>query len=51
MTIERFNPKKEDTLWYYESICDGFAEAWPESPLLPDLRTVIARMRNAVRNR
>ena len=51
MTIERFNPKKEDTLWYYESICNGFAEAWPENPLLPYFRTVIAHMRNAVRNR
>ena len=45
---DRFNPEKEDTLWYYESLHDGFADAWPENPLLPDLRAVITRMRNAV---
>jgi GTP pyrophosphokinase len=45
---DRFNPEKEDTLWYYESLYDGFADAWPENPLLPDLRAVITRMRNAV---
>lgn len=45
----RFNPAKEETLWYYESLCDAFAEAWPENPLLPDLNTVVERMRQAVK--
>ena len=45
---DRFNSKKEDTLWYYESLYEAFAESWPENPLLPDLRVVIDRMRKAV---
>jgi (p)ppGpp synthase/HD superfamily hydrolase len=45
---DRFNAKKEDRLWYYESLYEAFADAWPENPLLSDLRAVIDRMRKAV---
>lgn len=45
---DRFNAKKEDELWYYESLYEAFADAWPGNPLLPDLRAVIDRMRKAV---
>ena len=45
---ERFTPEKEETLWYYEQLCEAFKEAWPENPLLPDLTAVVDRMRRAV---
>lgn len=45
---DRFNPTKEDTLWYYDALADGFSEAWPENPLLPDFRAAVERMRKAV---
>jgi len=44
----RFNASKDEILWYYESLCEAFAEAWPENPLLPDLDAVVARMRLAI---
>ncbi len=46
----RFKPTKEKTLWYYESLCEAYREAWPENPLLPDFEAVVGRMRNAVMN-
>jgi (p)ppGpp synthase/HD superfamily hydrolase len=46
----RFKGGKEGTLWYYESLCEEFAKAWPDNPLLPDLKAVVGRMRNAVVN-
>lgn len=45
---DRFKPAKEETLWYFESLCEAFAEAWPENPLLPDLKATVRRMRQAV---
>ena len=45
---DRFKPTKEETLWYYESLCEAFQQAWPENPLLPDFEAVVARMRKAV---
>ena len=45
---DRFKPEKEETLWYYESLYEAFADVWPENPLLPDLQAVIDRMRKAV---
>ena len=45
---DRFKPKKKETLWYYESLYEAFADVWPEDPLLPDLHAVIDRMRKAV---
>ncbi|SDE48079.1 HD domain-containing protein [Ruegeria marina] len=45
---DRFNPTKDDTLWYYESLAAAFTEAWPENPLLPDFRATVERMRKAV---
>jgi (p)ppGpp synthase/HD superfamily hydrolase len=47
---DRFKPTKEETLWYYESLCEAFRQAWPENPLLPDFKAVVARMRRAVMN-
>jgi len=44
---DRFKPTKIETLWYYQSLCDAFAEAWPDNPLLPDFRATVARMRTA----
>ena len=45
---DRFKPAKEETLWYYESLCEAFTEAWPKNPLLPDLKAIVGRMREAV---
>ena len=47
---DRFKPTKEQTLWYYESLCEAFRQAWPENPLLPDFEAVVGRMRKAVTN-
>lgn len=46
--FERFKPAKEETLWYYESLAESFEEAWPDNPLLPDFKAVVARMRTVV---
>jgi len=45
---ERFNPAREETLWYYESLVSAFERGWPGNPLLPELRDVVGRMRVAV---
>ncbi|MDJ0957331.1 MAG: HD domain-containing protein [Arenicellales bacterium] len=45
---DRFTAPKEETLWYYESLCESFTAAWPENPLLPDFKAVVERMRKAV---
>jgi (p)ppGpp synthase/HD superfamily hydrolase len=47
---DRFKPTKEEILWYYESMCDAFTEAWPENPLLPEFKTIDGRMREALGN-
>ena len=44
---ERFSPTKEETLWYYEGLCQAFADAWSENPLLPDFKAMVGRMRRA----
>jgi len=46
--FDRFKPEKRETLWYYESLAEAFEDAWPENPLLPDFRAVVARLRHAV---
>lgn len=45
---DRFSPEKEETLWYYESLCEAFEVAWAENPLLPDFKAAVGRMRLAV---
>ena len=41
---DRFTPGKADTLWYYMSLVDGYAEAWGDAApsLLDELRTTVA---------
>lgn len=46
--FDRFKPEKEETLWYFESLAESFEEAWPDNPLLPDFKAVVARMRTVV---
>ena len=45
---DRFTAEKDETLWYYEGLCESFTQAWPENPLLPDFKAVVERMRKAV---
>ena len=45
---DRFNPEKEGTLWYYESLVESFEQAWPENPLLPDFKAVVGSLREIV---
>lgn len=42
---DRFNPDKEETLWYYESLCEAFGEAWGENPLLSEFKILVGRMK------
>ena len=41
---DRFSGGKEGTVWYYESLAQEFAKAWPENPLLPDFQALVSRM-------
>ena len=45
---DRFTAEKDETLWYYEGLCESFTQAWQENPLLPDFKAVVERMRKAV---
>ena len=45
----RFAAEKDETLWYYESLCESFEHAWPDNPLLPDFKAVVERMGKAVK--
>jgi (p)ppGpp synthase/HD superfamily hydrolase len=46
---DRFDASKDEVAWYYGSLADAFERAWPENPLLPDFKALVARMVDAVR--
>jgi (p)ppGpp synthase/HD superfamily hydrolase len=43
----RFNAGKDGVVWYYRSLVEAFEHAWPDNPLLPDLRALVTRMVDA----
>jgi len=45
---DRFNPSKQETLWYYASLAMAFEQAWPDNPLLPDFKAIVRRMQTAI---
>ena len=45
----RFSASKDEIAWYYGSLADAFEHAWPENPLLPDFKALVARMVDAIR--
>lgn len=44
----RFNADKDGIAWYYTTLAREFEEAWPDNPLLPDFKAVVARMESAI---
>ena len=46
---DRFSGSKDEIAWYYRSLADAFEHAWPENPLLPDFKALVARMIDAAR--
>lgn len=41
----RFNAKKPDILWCYESLAREFKRSWPENPLVDDLAQTVQSFR------
>ena len=40
----RFKAGKEGTVWYYQNLVKEFEQAWPDNPLLPELRPLVKRI-------